>query len=204
MDTTYDDLRQQARAKRDKIIQAAQQEYRATVRRIDSLRKLVTGEKRPAIRPPRRAKDRSLAAMVAELLPKDRPYTVADVCDLVYADPLGCQYKENSIRSALPTLAAQGLIHKVGRRSGHVLWASTASKVAACPFGAMSMAEIVENLIGEFGPMRLGEIVARMKERGFRPEEKHAITYNTVRGALTRISGRFVKDGAGRWQMVTQ
>ena len=115
MDTAYDELRRQAAAKRDKIIQNAQQEYRVAVRRINALRKLVTGESKPAIRPPRRAKDRSLSDMLVELLPKDRPFTVAEVCDMVYADPLGCQYKENSIRSQLPTLAARGIIHKIGR-----------------------------------------------------------------------------------------
>ena len=65
----------------------------------------------------------------------------------------------------------------------------------------MSMAEIAESLIGEFGPMRSTEIVARMKERGFRPEEPAAVTHATLRAAMTRISGRFAKDNLERWSV---
>ena len=48
--------------------------------------------------------------------------------------------------------------------------------------------------------MRTMEIVARMKERGYRPNEPKHTTYTILRRSMTRISGRFVKDGAGRWE----
>lgn len=52
----YNALRQQAAAKRDKIIQNAKAEYRATMTRIRALHKMMQGESMPSIRPPRRVK----------------------------------------------------------------------------------------------------------------------------------------------------
>jgi hypothetical protein len=203
MQQPYEELRRQAAAKRDKIIQHAKQEYRVAVRRIRALHQLVTGEAYPAIRPPRRARDRTLADMLVEVLPKNRPFTVADACELVYADPLGCKYKETSIRAQFPVLAGRGLIHKIGRRSGHVLWARNECEVDVCPFGSLTLPEIAEQLIAEHGPMRMMEIVVRMKERGYRPQEPNQTTYNILRRSMTRISGRFVRDEAGRWATIS-
>jgi HB1, ASXL, restriction endonuclease HTH domain len=199
MDAPYEELRKQAAAKRDKIIQAAQQEYRVAVRRIRALHKLVTGDHHPAIRPPRRAKDRTLTELLVEVLPSNRAFTVADACELVYDDPLGCKYKETSIRSQLTMLANVGRLHKVGRRSGHILWSRTEAGIEPAVFGTLTTCEIAEQIIRERGPLRLMEIVMIMKERGYRPEEPNHTTYAIMRRSMTRISGRFVKDNRGRW-----
>ena len=120
--------------------------------------------------------------MLVDVLPKNRAFTVADACELVYADPLGCKYKETSIRAQFPVLAGRGLIHKVGRRAGHVLWARREAAIEVSPFGTLTLPEIAEQLIGEYGPMRIMEIVARMKERGYRPQEPNQTTYNFCGG----------------------
>jgi hypothetical protein len=198
----YESLRRQAAAKRDKIIEHAKQEYRATMTRIRALHKMVEGEAMPGIRPPRRAKDRTLTDLLRDVLPKHEGFTVADACELVYSEPMGCKYKETSVRAQLTVLANTGELHKVGRRSGHILWARVSAGIAVSPFGTLSLCEIAESLIAERGPLRTAEIVAIMKERGYKPNEHPAATHNMMRGAINRISGRFVKDQAGRWSIV--
>ena len=84
--------------------------------------------------------------MLLEVLPKDRSYTVAEACEIVYADPLGCRYKENSIRSEMQSMVAHGALRRVGRRNGHVLWAAADSQVDVDPFGVKSMNEIIVDL----------------------------------------------------------
>jgi hypothetical protein len=195
----YDSLRQQAAAKRDKIIQNAKAEYRATMTRIRALHKIMQGEAMPGIRPPRRVKDRTLTDLMRAVLPKSEPFTVAEACEAVYSDPLGCKYKETSVRAQLRALQDAGELHKVGRRNGHVLWARVSAGVQVAAFGTMSLCEIAESLITERGPMRLAEIVVLMKERGHKPDEPAAVTHDQLRNAMKRVSGRFLRDDAGKY-----
>jgi hypothetical protein len=199
MDDAYDELRRQALDKRRRIVAAADLEYRATIRRIKSLRKMVTGKQRAPARPPQHAPERTLASIMLEACPRDRSFTIADACELVYAHPLGCQYKEASIRATFTVLQGMGAIHKVGRRQGRLLWALKESSVELAPFGTLTLYEIAETLIKEFGPMRENEIAARMRERGYKSEYSGALLHGKLRSAMMRIGGRFVKDQAGRW-----
>ena len=202
MDAPYEALRQQAREKRDKFIQAAQQEYRVAVRRIRSLHKMMTGEYHPALQPIKSAKEPALKDTILELLPHNEAFTIAQIVERAYSHEVACRYKENSIRSAFGTLKGLGLIKQVGRTKGHIQWARVEADLEPPAFGTMSLCEIAAQLIGEFGPMRFNEIVARMKERGYRPEEPPQVTYDLLRRAMVRYSGRFEKDGDGRWGVV--
>src|SRR6266576_2110808 len=94
----YDELRQQARAKRDKIIQAARAECNAALRRIRALQAMITNEARPAIGQPIRAREKSLTDILRAALPKDRTFTIAELCAMMYENPATCKYKETSIR----------------------------------------------------------------------------------------------------------
>jgi hypothetical protein len=144
MEAPYEELRRQAAEKRDKIINAAKQEYRASVRRIRALHKMVTGEYHPAMRPPRRVQDRTLADILRDVMPRNSSFTLADVCEIVFVEPEGCKYKEASIRAQLPNLARIGIIRKVGRRRGEVLWARPESGIEPCPFGVLTLCEIAD------------------------------------------------------------
>lgn len=135
-----------------------------------------------------------------DVLPKSEPFTVADACEAVYSDPLGCKYKETSVRCQLRALQDAGELHKVGRRNGHILWARVSAGVQVAVFGTMSLCEIAESLIADRGPMRLAEIAVLMKERGHKPDEPVNVTHDQLRNAMKRVSGRFVKDQAGRWK----
>ena len=198
MDGPYEDLRREAATKRDKIIAAARQEYRVALTRIKTLHRQVTGQKRVAIAPPRR-KPQTLTDLLCAALPRDKPFTVADACALMYESPLTCGYRETSIRSQIRVLSQAGKIRQVGRHNGHVLWVRAESPLRAGPFGSMTLAEIAEQLIRQHGPMRVPEIVASMREAGYKPDESPRRTAVLLRQALGKISGRFVKDDLARW-----
>lgn len=201
MDAPYEELRRQAAEKRDNIIAAAKQEYRVAMRRIRSLHKLMTGEYTPAIRPLKREREPSLRELLLGIVPSDRGFTVAEVCELAYSHEVACRFKENSIRSACGELKRRGELVQVGRHNGHILWAKPDAQLEPEVFCGMSLVEIAAQLIGEYGPMRYTEIVARMRERGYRPNEKPAETYDQLRRAMVRVSGRFVKDDGDKWTL---
>src|SRR3954447_12054829 len=114
----YDELRQQARAKRDKIIQAARNECNVALRRIAGLQAMITDEKRQLVGQPTRTRDKSLTEYIREALPKDTTFTIADLCRVMYDNPATCKYKATSIRSQFRVLDQGGIIRKVGRRNG--------------------------------------------------------------------------------------
>lgn len=199
MEDHYEALRRQARDKRDKIIQKAQDDYRVAVKRINALRKHVTGKARPVIKPVRQPGEKTLHEVLLDVLPKDRAYTFAEARDIAFQHPLGSSYRENSVRSAMQNMVTSGILHRVGRSRGHVLWAFKNSAVEVSPFAAKTMAQIILEVIHERGPMRVTELTVLLKERGYRPEEPKQTTYNTILAALTRFNGRFMKDAVGRW-----
>jgi hypothetical protein len=200
----YDELRQQARVKRDKIIQAARNECNVALRRIAALQTMIADESRPAIGQPIRTRERSLTEILRDALPKDKPFTVADLCQVMYDSPATCKYKATSIRSQFRVLDQGGVIRKVGRRNGQILWVRADAEIESSPFSALTLCEIAEQLIGEHGPLRVPEMVAYMRDRGYRPDQSGRYTGSLMRQALLRVNGRFVKDVSDRWMVANR
>jgi hypothetical protein len=191
----YEQIRIEARDKRDRAIKSARAEYQSALRRINELRRQLTGEA-PVVQPKR---DGQMTRRIMELLPTEGTFTICDFVEKMHADSIGRHYAANSIRSAFVILKRTGVARQVGRRNGHVLWAAQAANVDASPFGGATLADIAEQLIRELGPMRVREIVVVMKERGHRQHEKDRDTASAVLRAINRFSGRFVKQADGRW-----
>jgi len=195
----YEQLAADARAIRDKAMQSARAEYKVAIRRINNLRRQLTGEA-----PLANARgDGSMIRRLIELLPTDSHFTITEATEAMHADSVGRHFAANSIRSAFAKLRMAGKVQRVGRRNGHVLWATPTAKVEVCPFGGATLADIAEQLLREHGPMRVSELVVEMKERGYRPDEKPGQTARNMLRALTRFSGRFERGEDGRWQTAT-
>lgn len=190
----YEKLADDARQIRDRAMQSARSEYAVAIRRINDLRRQLTGAA-----PLADARgDGSMIRRIVELLPPGA-FTINDMIQAMHADSVGRHFAANSIRTSFSKLLSMGKVQRVGRRNGQVLWAAQGAKVEACPFGGATMAQIAEQLIRERGPMHITEMVVAMRERGYRPAEKPSQTSAVMRRAMTRFSGRFAKEKDGRW-----
>jgi hypothetical protein len=193
---TFEQLRIEATQRRDEAITAARNEYNLTVKRINALRRQMTGQKPATLKT---TDERTIGERVFETLPRDRIFTVPQVVDLMHASYAGCRFKTESIRAQFPILAAKGAVRKVCRKNGQVWWAARELETPDSPFGAMTVADICEQLFAELGPMRVTEVVLAMRERGYRLDDKPQHTAAVVLRALTRYTGRFERGGDGRW-----
>lgn len=194
----YEQLAAEAKRIRDDAFKSARADYQAAIRRINDLRRQLTGEA-PTAKPVR---DGSMSNRILELLPRERTFTATELITAMHADPIGKHFEANSIRSMLGNFKRSGIVRQVGRKNGHVLWASQAAKVTVSPFGGACLTDIAEQLLRELGPMRVPELVVAMRERGYRPDEKPNATAANVLRAITRFSGRFERGIDGRWTVM--
>ena len=193
----YEELHNLARQTRDKAISKARVEYRESVRQIDKLAIRLNGEV-PRSRP---AKEYgSIIEMVCELIPKDKPFTFADVhkalCD---AEP-GRAFNESSIRTILPKLELRGVIRRVSKnQSGRVLWAAVDADVPKSPYGAMALTDIAKKILRESGPKTPTELVVAIQEHGYRDDSDPRRMIASLKNAARRYPERFKTDDKGRW-----
>jgi hypothetical protein len=192
----YEQLKSQARDKRDAAISRARTEYRDTLGRIDSLRSDL-GEDVLAAKPQR---TKPIIELIVELIPRNKGFTFADVHRALCDSEPGRQFNQLSVRTLLPKLEAQGIIRRVSKnQKGRVVWAAAGAKVQESPYGAMPLVDVAEHLLRESGPMTTVELVVAMQEHGHRADVNPRQLVAALRTSLRRYPGRFVRGGDGRW-----
>jgi len=190
----YETLRQQAAQKRDEIISAARTEYQHALWKLRELRRTLNGQDPRAAM---RAKRRPLIELTRELLPHDRAFTISEVVErLGEAEPDRTIYVA-TVRTFFVRFEEQGLIRRVRRRKGRVLWATADSGVPDSPYGALPMTDVAADIIRDRGPLNGAELIVAMQERGYRTDVDPRSLYGVLESSLTR-SPLFRKD-SGKW-----
>jgi hypothetical protein len=191
-------LRQQAADKRDAAIKVARNEFRATLRQIEQLR-FTLGD---AIPTPRDNGARTIPAIVLEVMPRDKTFTVEDIMKrLAVAEPAR-QFKIGSVRIVLRDLSGQGRLRKVCRTVGGIVhWAHPDCDVAYGPIDAMTIVDAARQVLEESGPLSPTEIVVNLKERGYREDADPRMLLQTLREAIKRNREKFVKSDGGKWAL---
>lgn len=193
-------LRQRAAAKRDKALKDARHEFQKTCRLLDMLEAAVGPEPPPAKR--RKRLWRPIIDVLAEVIPKDRTFTVDEAVELLRQAQPEREFNADSVRTLFPEMAKAGLVRKVRRAAaGHVHWAAAGSEVVDEPIAAMNIADATELALSEAGPLTATEIVVGLKERGYRPDADPRTLLSTFRYAMKRNRGRFQRDDSGRWNL---
>jgi hypothetical protein len=147
-----------------------------------------------------RAKRKPLIELTRELLPHDRAFTISEVVELLgHAEPDRTIYIA-TVRTFFVRLEEQGLIRRVRRRKGRVLWATADSGVPDSPYGAMPMTDVAADIIRDTGPLKGAELIVAMHERGYRTDASQRGLYRTLESSLSK-SPLFRKDG-GKWGLV--
>lgn len=192
----YEQLKTQARQKRDAAVKRARVEYRDSLHRIDQLRATL-GEDVPKGKASRR---KPTIELICDLMPRDRAFTFADIHRaLTEAEP-GREFNQLSVRTLLPRLQEQGIIRRVTKnQSGRVLWAAVGAPVADCPFGGKALTEVAEIVLKECGPLTPVELVVAIQDRGYRADANPRQLVASLRNAVRRYPGRFQTGQDGRW-----
>ncbi|MCI0379107.1 MAG: hypothetical protein L0215_15975 [Gemmataceae bacterium] len=193
----YETLRKQAAQKRDALIKAARAEFRQSLRRIRELQLQLGGTAPKAIQ----TKPKPIIEMIADLAPRDRTFTLAEVVALLNQAEPNRKYHVPTIRTFFQRLEKQGMIRRVRRANGNVLWAAAGCRTPDTLYGAQSLTEVAADVLRASGPLRVAELLVAIRERGYRADaDPHKLLTSLV-SDLKRNPGRFRRDKAGRWSV---
>lgn len=190
-------LRQRSAAKRDEAIAAARATYRKEARLLDGLLESL-GEERPKRRA--RKGGKSVIALVAQVMPQDKPFTIREVmASMEEAEP-GREFNIGTLRAEFSTMIDRGMIRRVRRMNGgQLLWAAAGCEVEECPIASLPLSEATQHVLEERGPLNAAEIVVTLQEQNYRPDADPRILLRSVREVFKRNRSQFQRQDGGRW-----
>lgn len=192
----YETLRAKAAQKLDEAIQAARREYRATCDKINRLRRELGDEKPTSLKT-----DRPVSEAIEEYMPRERPFTVADMLEILTTVEPEIHRTRAAVKWAMWQMTVKKIIRRVAKDSvGHVLFVAFEHEMPTRPFAVMPMSDIIAGVLEDAaGPMRLPELVVAIQGLGCRDQDPAPAVLRTVRKSLYGNPRRFQKDGEGRW-----
>jgi len=154
-------LRRAARAKRDKTIAQAREDYVATLARIAELDLALYGK--PSL------KTRSAAACIERIMPVDAPFTIVDIVAGLEALDAGRPWSRRAIDTHVAVLLKRGLIRRLRRgcSGSPAVYIRAGSERDDYLFAGMKLVDVVALMLAG-GPMTPVEIVVALKEAGYR------------------------------------
>lgn len=194
----FEQLRKQAAQKMDAAIKVARDEYKAEVAKINALRSSLGYENPMGLRTRKRIGD-----MLAEHYPSDRTFTVDDLIANVSASYPNERFKRQSVRTAMQEHKEKGIVRRVAKeKNGIIVWAVAELAVVEKPFAAMSIGDVIAEVLLDSNGMRPAELVVAMQTMGFRREDDPVALMRQVSKSLYMNPRRFVKDGIGKWALI--
>jgi hypothetical protein len=190
-------LRTRLAARRDEAIKKARADFKHGCRLLDQLDQSL-GQETPARQP--RKGHQSNVALIAEVMPKDRTFTIQDILGLLERSCPGRKFPAPTIRAEFRNLIDRGIIRRIRKTSGGIVhWAASECEVIDEPIAAMTMADAAEVVLSEMGPLTSAEIIVNLKERGYRPDDDPRVLLTSLREAIKRNAKRFSRDEDGKW-----
>lgn len=192
-------LTKQARDKRNAIIKAARAEFWEAKKRINALRRQLNAEaaKTPSVKLPR------VIDVIARVIPSDRAFTVNELVEILTVAEPGRIFQRETVREYLQRLGDRGVVRRVGRASNRVHWAAADYAGPVDPQCGKRLPELAGEILAESGPLRSLELLARIREHGYRAADDQRLVLRSLRMALWRCDA-FQRDKTGKWTAVTQ
>jgi hypothetical protein len=195
-------LRQRAADKRDKAIKDARHEYQKIVQLLDMMEESLGDEPAPPTR--RQRLWRPIVDLLAEVIPKDRTFTIDEAVELLKQREPGRDFNAQSVRTMFPEMAKQGIVRKVRRTAGgFVHGASAELEVSDDPIAVLSYGDATERVLMEKGPLTPVEIVVALKESGYKPHDDPRSMLRSLMDSFKRNRKRFSRGEDGRWTATT-
>ncbi|MCE5302801.1 MAG: hypothetical protein LLF97_06785 [Planctomycetaceae bacterium] len=190
----FNDLRRQARDKRDKSIIEARDAYAATLARIAALEQDILGRDLSS--------HRTISSCIDSLVPTDRPFTTQDiVAGLEALDPRR-NWRKRSIDSHISRLRERGIVRRIkkSQNTTPAVYVRVGVSVQPLPFEDMTLPEVVEKVLRESQPMRQTELVTAMMEAGYQTTMTSKNLRNAV-GVVLR-KDKMYREKNGAWVVV--
>lgn len=187
----YELLKKQAAEKLDKAITLARKEYRDTCDKINSLRRELGDEPEPGVRVRKTAID-----AVREYMPRDRPFSNAEILTILQAAEPERHWNRGSVKSAVYKLADRKELRRIAKDDkGHILWVTFDNDSVTLPYATMPMSDVIAEVLEGSDGMRPAEIVVAVQSLGCRADDDPQKVLRTVRKALDANPRRFLKSG---------
>ena len=182
----FNQLRKQARSKRDKAVNKARDEYAATLKRIGS----------------NRTPRKPVASCVNSVLPMDRLFTTVDVMAALKAsDPLR-DWRKQPVVNHICKLGRRGILRRMKKAQRHepAAYVFRGVEYEPLPFEGMTLAEVVLNVLAAHQPLRQADLVAAMLDAGY-------CTTMDLKRLRRAVSDKLRKDerfrvSGGEWDVV--
>jgi hypothetical protein len=189
---SFSELRRQAREKRDKAINIANDIYSATLTRIAALEQDLTGHN-PSTH-------RTLSDCINNAMPFDRPFTTIDVmAALEGMDPTRA-WRKLSINNHMGRMRRAGIIRRLRRPSGKqpAQYVRLGVQVEPSPCEGKTLTDVLLELLPGKA-MTLTELAVTVLEAGF-PTKMKARGMRCAIGQAVRKDRRFAREG-GKWAL---
>lgn len=189
----FNELRKQARVRRDKSITAAHDLYADALTRIAALQQDLFG--RPS------STHKTLAACVERVMPRDRPFTTVDIMAGLEALEPGRPWPVPTVNARMTTLRRLGLIRRLRRskKSEHAIYVRVGVEVAPLPYEGKTLVDAMLELLAN-NRMTMVELAVALLEAGYPTK----LTPRGMRAAVSKVlraDRRFVRKG-DRWSVV--
>lgn len=188
----FNELRRQARLKRDKAIAQARRDYSDTLVRIAALEQDLLGRELSS--------HRKISASIERVIPTDREFTTVDILTGLEALDPGRVWRKRSVDSHISRLRERGLVRRLRKAHGTepALYARLGVQVAPRPFEDMTMREVIRTVLAD-KPLTQTELVVAMLEAGYETTMTPQALRNAV-GVELRKDGEFRKTD-GKWEI---
>src|SRR5262249_48036781 len=141
--------------------------------------------------------------IIGRSIPNDRAFTVNELIDVLRMAEPGRMFQRDTIRTYLQRLEDRGAVRRVGRVRNRIHWATADYTGPVDPNCSVRLPELAAEILRESGPMRSMDLLARIRERGYRATDDQRLVLKSLRVALWRCE-EFQRDKSGKWLLTTQ
>jgi hypothetical protein len=187
----FNALRLKARERRDKALATAQSDYEAALAKIADLEYDLLGG-RPSRREP-------LSASVQAAIPRDEPFTIADIVARLEGLEPGRIVRRKSVCNYIAGMTERGLLRRLDRHRGNApsLYVRAGVNVPKRPFEGMTLPQVLREALTK--PTNQTELTVCILEAGYRSQVSKKALRKQVGETLAMPGSGFVKAG-GKWR----
>lgn len=180
-------LRARAKARRDRLVKEADEEYQANLVEIATIERNLLG-KRPA-------KSQNVSTCINQVLPKDETFTVNDIMRRLESLDSGRYWRLRTVNSHISILRERGIVKRLSRPGGAApaRYACSGYDFDVSPIANMSLCDVIRSVLVR--PMTTVEVAVAVREAGYRT----TMTDKRFLRHVVKELGRQFGQAGGKW-----
>jgi hypothetical protein len=192
----FNELRKNARDKRDKVIESARNDWIATLVRIAALEQDILGRDVSTHEP--------ISSCINRALPTDRSFTTLDILMTLEAMDPRRGWRKRAVDNHVFRLRDRGVVVRLRKARGDepAVYALSGVEAKAEPFEGKTLIEVLAEVLGDRS-LTTTELVVDVLEAGYVTKMTPKVLRSAVGAMLRKEKGRFRQDG-GKWAACQQ